>query len=165
MYTFGISACVKAHSSYSLADITAARSLELYIPDIGVRARGKDSYLVAEDLADWLTRTKRLSIHGGFSDLHEPDGTRVVTNKHTWSLLRRIAANFTDLEHLSISRECWGLYVPSILQCFNCPKLKVLNVNGISEWKDGSVELEREVRESPLTTLLVYAARVLIRWT
>ena len=109
----------------------------MYIPDYNEK-KGPGSYLVAMDFADWLTRTRCLSIHGGF------DGNGKKDNIHTWALIRLIVARYEDIEHVQLAREgC--LHLVHILQWLNFPKLKKLDIHGISEWKHGNVELELEV--------------------
>lgn len=140
-----------------LTNFATTRSLQLAFSDYEQLTQDEDSYVVVEDLTEWLANTRCLSISGGFTiraENHQgPGGRTVGRNERIWSLLRRITTNFGCLEHLYISRELWGLYLPPILQSVNCPKLKLLNVHGISEWKDGPVELGIEVRNLPSTTL------------
>ncbi|KAH7083822.1 F-box domain protein [Paraphoma chrysanthemicola] len=94
-------------------------------------------------------------------------------NERTWALLRRMAANFTDLEQIDINRECWNLYLTPIFRWLACPKLKLLKVHGISGWKEhGNVELEAEkFRTASFTTLHISeyeetpeATRLLLQW-
>jgi hypothetical protein len=113
-----------------------------------------DSYVVAKNFVDWLTRTRQFSIHGGFEDVSTLDNDGKMGNERTWGLLRRMAAKFKDLEKLEISREGWGLYLPPIFKWLACPNLKKLDIHGISEWKQGSIELEPEVRISLTVSLL-----------
>jgi hypothetical protein len=123
----------------------------MYFPDYKSL---ESTYLVVEDFADWLTKTRQLSIHGGFKNDSRLSNDGMMRSERTWSLLRRMAANFEDLEKLDICRESWGLYLPPIFKWLACPKLKKLDIHGISEWKHGSIELEPEVRISLTINLL-----------
>lgn len=115
----------------------------MYIPDRGSLA---DNYLVAQNFADWLTKIRYFSIHGGFENVSVSDREGKMGNERTWSLLRRLVAKFEDLEQVEISREGRCLYLCPILECFTCPNLKTLQIGGISEWKHGPIELGPEVR-------------------
>jgi hypothetical protein len=125
------------------------RSLHMHIPDVGSPPQDANSYSVAEDLADWLTNTRKLVIHGGFEDGRtfgdESEGDTPPGNERTWSLIRRMATNFTNLEHLELSRECYGLYLPDVFKWVKFPRLKTLILHGISEAKHEAVELNPEV--------------------
>jgi hypothetical protein len=90
----------------------------VYIPDCET---SEINYMVAEDLVDWLTKTTYLTIHGGFKDASSSDADGIVGNERTWSLLRRMMANFKALERLEISREGWGLFVPPLFEWILCP--------------------------------------------
>jgi hypothetical protein len=125
------------------------RSLHVHIPDVGSPPKDANSYSVAEDLVDWLTNTRELTIHGGFEDDSrigdEPEGSTPPGDERTWSLIRRMAANFKNLEYLELSRESWGLYLPDVFECVKFPRLKSLRLHGISEAKHKVVELAPEV--------------------
>jgi hypothetical protein len=131
------------------------RSLHIHIPDIGKPCKDVNDYLIAEDFANWLTKTRNLSIHGGFDDGRRyGDGSRhgdERNNERTWNLISQMAASFEDLEQVNINRESWGLYLPSIFKRLACPRLKALELHGISEWKHGPVQLELEVLETSTT--------------
>jgi hypothetical protein len=114
------------------------RSLHMHIPDYG-RGEGANNYSVVMDFAYWLTRTRCILIHGGFDSKGREENTR------TWDLIRRFVAKCKDIEHMQLSREGWGLHLVQILKWINFPKLKKLDIHGISEWKHGIVELELEV--------------------
>jgi hypothetical protein len=123
----------------------------MHIPDRGLPV---NNYLIAEDFVDWLTKTRDVSIHGGFEAVSASDEDGKMGNGRTWSLVRRMTAKFEDLEHVTINREGWGIYLPAILKWLACPKLKTLHMNGISEWRHGPIELASEVRISPTIYLL-----------
>ncbi|KAF2848277.1 hypothetical protein T440DRAFT_175194 [Plenodomus tracheiphilus IPT5] len=108
------------------------RSLHMYIPDNSTFVK---SYMVAENFAKWLTKTKHLSIHGGFENNTAFDKNTKMGSQRTWSLIRQMVAKFVDLEEVKISREAWSLFVPPILQWLTGSKLKTLRIHGISEWK------------------------------
>jgi hypothetical protein len=134
--------------------VTIDRSLHMHIQDVGTPPKGVDDYLIAFDFAEWLTNTRHLSIHGGFEYRRMFDNdsrlTDVTSNDRTWNLISRVVANFQDLEQVDISREGWGLYLTHIFKWLTCPRLKALDLHGISEWKHGSVDLEPEVLELSL---------------
>lgn len=115
-----------------------------------------NAYLIAQDLARWLINTRKLSIHGGFDDnprkelidgrfvdVPRLEGDKI--GKNTWNLIGLMSANFENLEHVDISREGFGLYLPAIFERLACPRLKTLQLHGISESKHQAVQLEPEV--------------------
>lgn len=128
------------------------RSLYMHISDF--RDDGKDDYDVAKDIGEWLTRTKSLFIKGGFEGSDSSRESDLMGNERTWSLIRQIIANFKNLEHLYISREGWGLYLAPIFKWITCPKLKTLEIHGISEWRHRPIELELQV-SIPITIVLL----------
>jgi hypothetical protein len=129
------------------ADFSVGRSLHLDLTDNG---RPEDTYLIAKHFVHWLTRMKYLSILGGLKADCLADKKGKMGNRRTWSLLRRIAAKFEDLEGLDLCEENFGLHLAPILKWINFPRLKKLALNGISEWKHGPMELEPAVRRSVL---------------
>ncbi|KAF2709129.1 hypothetical protein K504DRAFT_295783 [Pleomassaria siparia CBS 279.74] len=127
------------------------RSLRIYIPDFD-RSKTPHKYLVASDFAHWLTRTRCLSIHGGFQNSRQ-DRT---CNASTWALIRSFVANCRDVEHLQLSRESFGLYLDPIFKWLDFPNLNTLSVHGISKWEHGKVELEPEKRRTaPFKSLIL----------
>ena len=108
------------------------------IDDIGSKAEVEE-FFIANDLVTWLTKVRCLKIHGGF------EGKR---NAHTWALIRNVTQHMRELEHLSISRQGWGLYLSPIIEHLEIPSLRKLNVHGVSETKGGAVVLERKVLPS-----------------
>ena len=98
-------------------------------------------HLVASDFARCLTRIRYLSIHGGFEN-----NQNRTHRASTWALIRRFVRYCSDIEHLRLSREGWGLYLADVFKWLDCPNLKTLSLRGISLSKHGRVELELEVR-------------------
>jgi hypothetical protein len=129
----------------------------VYIPD---RETPEKNYTIAEDFAEWLTKTTRLTIHGGFENASISDTNRNVGNERTWSLVRRMVANFKALEQVEISSGGWGLYFPPIFEWLVCHQLKALRIHGISEWRHGPVELQPEVRMFPLPVFGSYITHI-----
>jgi hypothetical protein len=121
--------------------------LHYYIPDYSRRG-GLEDYAAAMDFASWLTRTRCVSIHGGF-DSRGKEG-----NTNTWALIRRIVAKYEDLEHLRLNREGWGLHLAHIFKWLNAPNLKKLDIHGITKWKYGNAKLEIEVCVSVTVSVL-----------
>ncbi|KAF2032737.1 hypothetical protein EK21DRAFT_60360 [Setomelanomma holmii] len=143
----------------------------MHIPDIPQKSLG-NNYSVALDFADWLTRVRYLSIHGGFECVSASDRAGKMGDSRTWSILRRMMAKFEDLEQMALNREGWGLYLPPIVNWLACPKLKTLQIHGISERKPGPLELEPEkCRTASFTSLRISdyeetpgATSLLLQW-
>ncbi|PVI04576.1 hypothetical protein DM02DRAFT_468673, partial [Periconia macrospinosa] len=139
------------------------RCVKLHISDYG----RSDQRTVADDLPEWLTKTRCLQLHGGFDDRKEKTG-----NASTWALLNRFGINCKQIEHLCLGREGWGLYLTNVLANLNFPNLKTLDIHGISKWKQGTVTLEPErLRTAPFTSLALSdyeespeATSLLIQW-
>jgi hypothetical protein len=120
------------------------RSLYVRISNGGLSHRDEYAYSIAEDLADWLTNTRRLTVDGGFSD-ETPGDTRL--KELTYILIRRMTANFANLGHLNIRRYSGGTNSSSVFKWLDCPRLKTLEMQGVFEVNenDESVELAPEV--------------------
>jgi hypothetical protein len=86
-----------------------------------------------------------MSIHCGFEVDRSADHGGETENRCTWGLLRHMVAKIEDSEELDLRKEDCGLHLPPLLKWINFPKLKTLALNGISEWKQGPIELEPEV--------------------
>jgi hypothetical protein len=110
--------------------------LSIDIADIGgsLEARVED-FSIANDFVSWLPRVRCLSIHGGFER----------RNEHTWAFIRNAVQHMREIQHLSISREGWGLYLSPIVDTIDIPSLRILDIHGISRTTNGVVRLEPKV--------------------
>ncbi|KAF2467331.1 uncharacterized protein BDR25DRAFT_234971 [Lindgomyces ingoldianus] len=102
------------------------RCLSIHISDI-LAARSPHHFDIVNDFARWLTRVRCLSVHGGFEEK--------FNNPHTWALIRNLVVNMREVEHATISREWFGLYLGPIMRNIEFPKLRELNIHGISHSK------------------------------
>jgi F-box-like len=98
-----------------------------------------EDFSIANDFVSWLTKVRCLKIQGGFEGKH---------NEHTWTFIRNGVRHMRELEHLSISRGGWGLYLRPIMEWIDIPSLRKLEVYGVSETEDGAVVLEPKVLQS-----------------
>ena len=114
------------------------RALSVHISDLSSTIT-PNRYDIASDFAKWLTNVRCLEFHGGF----EQPATR-----YTWKLIREMTTSMQNVEHLVLSREGWGLYLGSIMSDVDFPRLKTLNIHGISEWKEGLLVSDPKVRKS-----------------
>ena len=119
------------------------RILSVTIDDLHA-AGGPEDFRVLEDLAWWLTQTRCLSVHGGF-ERH---------TAYTWKFVRDAVSQWRALEHLSLSRQCWGLYLDPILEHLDAPSLKTLDLHGISAAKYGYALLHPKVSERTQPSLM-----------
>jgi hypothetical protein len=111
------------------------RRLSIRIVDSRSESRLED-FSIVNDIASWLTKVQCFEIHGGFDEC----------NEQTWGFLRSAVQHMREIEHLSLSREAWGLYLKPIMEHIDIPSLKKLDIHGISEAKDGAtVVLEPKV--------------------
>jgi hypothetical protein len=118
------------------------RSLYVRIPDGDLSPKDEIAYSIAENLADWLTNTRKLTVDSGFKDAFFLDTNR---SERTLTLIRRMCANFANLGHLHISRYNCGTNSTSVFEWLDCPRLKTLEMQGSVELNDKSVELALEV--------------------
>ncbi|KAH8801367.1 F-box domain protein [Xylogone sp. PMI_703] len=136
------------------------RSLSIYIPDMRTRPSHGGGFSVANDLATWLTKTRCIDIHGGFS-LH---------GKDMWAFIQNITRHMRELEHIHISRESWNLLLPDIMAHIDLPSLVKLDIHGISE-STSKENILKTARGASFTSLSLSdyeespeATKLLIQW-
>lgn len=122
------------------------QALSIHVNDIRATSTVED-FFIANVFVSWLTKVRCLQIYGGFDKPH---------NEQTWLLIRNVVQHMREIEHLYITRECWGLHLGPIMEHVDLPLLRKLKIHGVSERKDGAVVLEPKVLApitSPLTLL------------
>jgi hypothetical protein len=141
---FGFDFSFIAHFGSRVARKTANfRFVRVLHLDIAGRMSRTKSYRLANDFANWLTRTKYLSVKGGFQEVTEKDGK--TGNRRTWILLCRMMARFEHLKQLDIASGEGALVLPDISGWLTPSHVKILHINGLTEWKHGTVELDLKV--------------------
>jgi len=106
-----------------------------------------DDYSVANDFADWLTRTRCVSFRFNGGSVSFPGSE---SSLYTWGLIRRMVTNYKDVEHVMLHGVDAGLHLSPILKWLNFLKMKKLSIDGIENWNQGTVELELEAIMSVL---------------
>jgi hypothetical protein len=117
----------------------------LYL-DLTVEARGTrdNTWLVANEFADWLTSTKDLSINARFVKWYD-DAEAVLEHERLWGLIIRIEGNFKNLERLRLLSHQGGTLSP-IFKRFKMQKLKTLEIHDVwGHWQQDHMELELKV--------------------
>jgi hypothetical protein len=125
------------------ADHLVYRSLYL---DLTITTRGTrdNTWLVANEFADWLTSTKDLSIKASFDKFYDNPEAE-LDYEILWGLIIRIEANFIDLERLRLL-PLHGGPLPHIFQRFRMHKPKMLEIHNLwSHWRQDHMELELKV--------------------
>jgi F-box-like len=103
------------------------RVLCVVLNDMRGTKAGLQDYSIASDLAAELKHVRCLKIHGGFEEVH---------NESMWTFVRSAVQNMQGIQHLSLSRQCWGLYLKPIIENVHLPKLRKLYLHGISGTQD-----------------------------
>jgi hypothetical protein len=89
---------------------------------------------IAKDLAKWLSRVRCFECYGGFQ----------TSNQKTWGLIQNMMQKLESLRHWKVSREARGLHLQSIVNAL-IPRLEILDLSGISEWKEPPLTLDPKV--------------------
>lgn len=97
--------------------------------------KGPMDWSIAKDLAKWLTRVRCFECYGGFH----------ISNQETWGLIQNMMQNVESLRHWQLSRQGWGLYLQPIINALT-PKVQILSLHGISEWKECPLTLDPKAR-------------------
>jgi hypothetical protein len=124
------------------------RRFSLGVSDYGNRST---DWSIAKDLAKWLTRVRCFQCYGGFE----------TANQKTWGLVQNMMQKLESLRHWQLSREGWGLHLQPIMNA-PIPRLQILGLHGISEWKESPLILDPKVRTENLsdnirrTMILIY---------
>ncbi|EMD97558.1 hypothetical protein COCC4DRAFT_75024 [Bipolaris maydis ATCC 48331] len=116
---------------------------------------------IAKDLAKWLTRVRCFECYGGFE----------TSNQKTWDLIQKMMQKLESLQHWKLSREGWGLHLQPILNA-SIPKLRILDLHGISKCKESSLLLDPKLfRSASFTSLNIsdyeetpQSTAMLIQW-
>ena len=114
------------------------RVLSLYVGDTVARKKEID-YWYTNRILYRLTKLRSLNIHGGFE---------APQNQFTWTFISQAASPIRGLAHLRLSRESWGLCLKNVFEHLGVISLKKLELDGVSEPRDGASLLEDEVRFS-----------------
>ena len=102
------------------------------------RVRQTD-YLIPNKVLARLTGLRWLKIHSSFEDRQ---------NAFIWSFIQESVSPVRRLTHVSLSSECWGLYLKHVFEYLDVPSPKELDLDGVSEAKDGAFILRDKVRLS-----------------
>ena len=127
----------------TIADHFIDRSLYL---DLRIATRGTrdNTWLVANEFADWLTRTKDISINARFDNRYD-DAEAELDYELLWGLILRIEGNFKNLERLRLLSH-QGVPLSAIFKRFKMQKPKTLEIHDLwNHWRQDHMELELKV--------------------
>lgn len=103
---------------------TFCKTVHFHIPSIRVTDQTPEDFVVAEDLVGWLPNVTSFSLHGGFG------------SPHTWSFVKKAFQNMPRIDNLTLSRECFDLYMAPLLDVIQSMPLKKAHFHGICARED-----------------------------
>ncbi|CAO2654477.1 Nn.00g112100.m01.CDS01 [Neocucurbitaria sp. VM-36] len=117
----------------------------LYVPDHEIEGQKVANFRILKNILQGLTNLRCLNIHGGFK--------AKVSNEQMFTILRNMPCASPHVEHLVLNREAWGLYLKDITNNIQFPRLRSLQVHGISKYK-GDLTLDpKKLHTASFTSL------------
>ncbi|CZR51719.1 uncharacterized protein PAC_01596 [Phialocephala subalpina] len=105
---------------------TLCKSVSFHIPSVTVDPTLED-YVLGEELLSWLPNVTSFALRGGFD------------KPYTWPFLKRAFRNLTLVKSLTLSRECWDLYLAPVCDLVQTMRLQSLTIYGICAQDDKAI--------------------------